>query len=45
MPAPAPDRYEHPYHLDYGAKTSDFVEAFMRNIHWITACKQWKNIF
>ncbi len=39
------DMYEHSYHLDYGAKASDYVDAFMRNIDWITACKKWKNIF
>jgi Fe-Mn family superoxide dismutase len=28
------DMYEHAYHMDYGAKAGDYVEAFMRAIHW-----------
>jgi superoxide dismutase, Fe-Mn family len=28
------DMYEHAYHLDFGAKASAYVDAFMKNIHW-----------
>ena len=45
MPILAFDMYEHSYHLDYGVNASDYVDASIRNIHWITACKKWKNIF
>jgi Fe-Mn family superoxide dismutase len=26
--------YEHAYHIDFGANTTAYVAAFMRNIHW-----------
>jgi Fe-Mn family superoxide dismutase len=28
------DMYEHAYHMDYGAKAGDYVEAFMHAIRW-----------
>jgi Fe-Mn family superoxide dismutase len=31
------DMYEHAYHMDYGAKASDYVEAFMAAIKWSNA--------
>jgi Fe-Mn family superoxide dismutase len=31
------DMYEHAYHMDYGAKAGDYVEAFMRAIGWSNA--------
>ncbi len=34
MPILALDMYEHAYHLDFGAKASAYVDAFMKNIHW-----------
>ena len=33
-PILALDMYEHAYQMDYGAKAGDYVEAFMRVIHW-----------
>lgn len=33
-PIVALDLYEHAYHLDYGAAAADYVQAFMRNLHW-----------
>lgn len=33
-PILALDMYEHSYHLDYGAKASAYVDAFMQNINW-----------
>jgi Fe-Mn family superoxide dismutase len=34
IPLLALDMYEHAYHLDYGARASAYVEAFMNNIDW-----------
>ena len=31
------DMYEHAYHMDYGAKAADYVEAFMHGIRWDNA--------
>ena len=31
------DMYEHAYHMDYGAKAGDYVEAYMRAIRWANA--------
>jgi superoxide dismutase, Fe-Mn family len=31
------DMYEHAYHMDYGAKAGDYVEAFMHAIRWTNA--------
>ncbi|WP_088140529.1 Fe-Mn family superoxide dismutase [Achromobacter xylosoxidans] len=28
------DMYEHAYHMDFGAKASAYVDAFMTQIHW-----------
>ena len=33
-PVLALDMYEHAYHLDFGANTAAYVDAFMRNIDW-----------
>jgi Fe-Mn family superoxide dismutase len=33
-PILALDMYEHSYHLDYGARAADYVDAFMGNIAW-----------
>jgi Iron/manganese superoxide dismutases, C-terminal domain len=27
-------RYEHAYHLDYGAAAAKYVDAFMQNVNW-----------
>jgi Fe-Mn family superoxide dismutase len=34
VPVLALDMYEHSYHIDFGAKASEYVEAFMRNVDW-----------
>jgi len=34
MPILALDMYEHAYHIEYGANTTAYIAAFMRNIHW-----------
>ncbi len=31
------DMYEHAYHMDFGAKAGDYVNAFMSNISWTNA--------
>jgi Fe-Mn family superoxide dismutase len=33
-PILALDMYEHSYHLDYGARAGEYVDAFMANIAW-----------
>ena len=33
-PILALDMYEHSFHIDYGAKTAAYVDAFMNNINW-----------
>ena len=37
QPILALDMYEHAYHMDYGAKAGDYVDAFMRAIRWSSA--------
>ncbi|MCB4824211.1 MULTISPECIES: Fe-Mn family superoxide dismutase [Roseicella] len=34
VPVLALDMYEHSYHLDFGARAGDYVDAVMRNLHW-----------
>jgi Fe-Mn family superoxide dismutase len=34
VPVLALDMYEHSYHLDFGARAADYVEAVMRNLDW-----------
>src|SRR5215207_539259 len=34
VPVLALDMYEHSYHLDFGARAADYVDAVMRNLHW-----------
>lgn len=34
------DMYEHSYHMDYGAKAGEYVEAFMNNVNWTTVEEQ-----
>lgn len=36
QPILALDMYEHSYHMDFGAKAGDYVDAFMSNINWVT---------
>ena len=37
QPILALDMYEHAYHMDYGAKAGDYVDAFMQAIRWMNA--------
>ncbi|MBI3451309.1 MAG: Fe-Mn family superoxide dismutase [Rhodospirillales bacterium] len=41
-PILALDMYEHAYHMDYGARTPAYVEAFMRNIDWTKVAQRWR---
>jgi superoxide dismutase, Fe-Mn family len=34
IPILALDMYEHAYHIEFGANTTAYIAAFMRNIHW-----------
>ncbi len=37
MPLVALDMYEHSYHMDFGAKSAAYVDAFMQNLSWTAA--------
>jgi Fe-Mn family superoxide dismutase len=41
-PILALDMYEHSYHLDYGARAAEYVDAFMRNINWGNAARRYE---
>lgn len=34
VPILALDMYEHSYHIDFGARAADYVDAWMRNVDW-----------
>jgi superoxide dismutase, Fe-Mn family len=34
VPVLALDMYEHAYHIDFGANTTPYIDAFMRNVDW-----------
>ena len=34
------DMYEHSYHMDFGAAAAQYIDAFMRNIHWGVAAER-----
>ena len=36
-PLLALDMYEHSYHMDFGSKAADYVNAFMANLNWSNA--------
>jgi Fe-Mn family superoxide dismutase len=37
------DMYEHAYHLDFGANTTAYIAAFMRNIDWDAVQTRYRN--
>jgi len=37
------DMYEHSYHMDYGAKASKYINAFIANIDWNTVTQRWNS--
>jgi Fe-Mn family superoxide dismutase len=42
VPILALDMYEHAYHVDFGARASAYVDAFMRNIDWDAAARRYQ---
>src|SRR5450755_4293414 len=42
VPILALDMYEHAYHLDYGAASAAYVEAFMGNINWAPVYERYQ---
>jgi Fe-Mn family superoxide dismutase len=43
IPILALDMYEHAYHIEYGANTSAYIAAFMRNIDWAAVEARYGN--
>ena len=43
IPILAIDMYEHAYHLDFGANTTAYIAAFMRNIDWEAVQTRYRN--
>lgn len=37
------DMYEHSYHMDYGAATGQYLDAFIRNINWSVVAERLGN--
>lgn len=37
------DMYEHSYHMDYGAKASKYIDAFIDNINWEIVFKRFRD--
>jgi superoxide dismutase, Fe-Mn family len=44
QPILALDMYEHSYHMDFGAKAGEYVDAFMRNINWVSVQKSFERV-
>ena len=42
VPLLALDMYEHAYHLDFGAATGQYVDAFMENIQWARVYERYQ---
>jgi len=38
------DMYEHSYHMDYGAATTRYIDAFFRNIAWAAVADRLHNV-
>jgi superoxide dismutase, Fe-Mn family len=43
IPVLAIDMYEHAYHLDFGANSTAYIAAFMRNIDWNAVAQRTQN--
>ena len=43
FPILALDMYEHAYHMDFGAKAADYVDAFMALINWDAVYKAYQH--
>jgi Fe-Mn family superoxide dismutase len=37
------DMYEHAYHMDYGAASAKYVDAFMQNVNWEEVNRRFTN--
>lgn len=37
------DMYEHSYHMDFGAATGQYLDAFVRNINWAVVAERLNN--
>jgi Fe-Mn family superoxide dismutase len=44
QPILALDMYEHSYHLDYGARAADYVDAFMAAIDWPNVARKFSEV-
>jgi Fe-Mn family superoxide dismutase len=44
QPILALDMYEHSYHIDYGARAADYVDAFMAAINWPNAAHAFSEL-
>ena len=38
------DMYEHAYHMDFGARAADYVNAFMRALSWTEADRRFQRV-
>ncbi len=38
------DMYEHSYHMDYGAATARYIDAFFQNINWDTVASRVESL-
>jgi Fe-Mn family superoxide dismutase len=43
VPILALDMYEHAYHLDFGANSSAYIDAFMRNVDWQAVFERYED--
>jgi Fe-Mn family superoxide dismutase len=37
------DMYEHAYHMDFGARAGDYINAFMRALSWSEADRRFQH--
>jgi len=44
QPILALDRYEHSYHMDYGARAAAYVDAFMAAINWPNVARAYSEL-
>lgn len=43
IPVLVMDMYEHSYHMDFGAATGQYLDAFIRNINWRVVAERLRN--
>ncbi len=44
VPIVVMDMYEHSYHMDYGAATALYIDAFMRNLNWAVVAERLNSV-